>query len=190
MTPSITPEHFEQLYAANPDPWNFTSSPYEAEKYAATCAALPRARFRSGVEFGCSFGVLSRRLAARCDRLLALDMVESVLQRARAGAAEHPNITFTRAAIPADWPTGRFDLMVFSEVLYFLDDTDLVQTARLAAQSLEPGGIVVLVNWLGETSSPQTGDEAAEKFIQAMRPDVVPMSQMRADRYRLDILAR
>ena len=33
-------DHFEQLYAARPDPWHYATSPYEAGNYAATLATL------------------------------------------------------------------------------------------------------------------------------------------------------
>jgi SAM-dependent methyltransferase len=190
MTASISRDHFEKLYAANPDPWGFTTSAYEAGKYAATIDALPRLRFRSGLEVGCSFGVLSRALAERCDQLLAIDLAQSVVERARASMPEVSNIRFDRATIPQEWPEGMFDLIVFSEVLYFLNDADLNQTASLAARGLDRDGIVVMVNWLGDTSAPHTGDEAAGAFIRAMQPHARPILQTRADRYRLDILAR
>ena len=35
-TASIPADYFNTLYARDPDPWQFATSPYEAEKYAAT----------------------------------------------------------------------------------------------------------------------------------------------------------
>jgi hypothetical protein len=32
----LGPAFFDDLYATDPDPWRFESSPYEAEKYDAT----------------------------------------------------------------------------------------------------------------------------------------------------------
>ena len=66
---SLAPEYFEDVYNANDDPWNFASSEYEAAKYAATLAALPREKYASAFEIGCSIGVLTEKLAARCENL-------------------------------------------------------------------------------------------------------------------------
>ena len=64
--------HFEALYAADPDPWDFETSAYEQAKYDATIAALPPGPISTALEVGCSIGVLTERLARPCDRLLAV----------------------------------------------------------------------------------------------------------------------
>ena len=45
---SLTTDFFEALYQQDPDPWQFATSEYEAQKYAATMAALPRDLYQSG----------------------------------------------------------------------------------------------------------------------------------------------
>ena len=75
--------HFEALYAGDPDPWKFATSDYERRKYAATLNLLPDRRFSSALEVGASIGVLTRQLAARCDRVLATDVVEVALEQGR-----------------------------------------------------------------------------------------------------------
>jgi SAM-dependent methyltransferase len=182
-TQSIDPDYFAALYAADPDPWRFATSDYEREKYAATLAALPAKRFTEGLEVGCSIGILTRQLAARCDRLLALDVAEAALEQARANC---PGVTFERRAIPGDWPPGRFDLMVFSEVLYYLDAQGMQDTATRAIAAIRPGGCMLLVHYLGETDYPLTGDEAAEGFITAT--GLSPALQVRESGYRIDRL--
>lgn len=189
-TSSLTPEDFAGYYADDPDPWRFASSDYERSKYAATIAALPRERYRSGVEIGCSIGVLTRQLAERCDEVLGLDVVPSVLESARATCADRPNARFAMGAVPGEWPDGAFDLIVLSEVVYFLDRTDLAGLIARIEASLSPGGDVVLVHWLGETNFPLTGDEAAGGFIEGAAGFLSPARQDRTADYRLDVLTR
>ncbi len=181
-------EVFERLYAERPDPWDLAGSPYERDKRAATLAALPRPRFASGLEVGCSVGVLTEALAARCDRLLALDFAEAALALARTRCAALPHVELRRAHIPTDWPPGRFDLVVLSEVLYFLDADDVARTAAACAASLPPGGTCVLVNWTGDTDTPCTGEEAADRFIAAA--GLLATAPQRVPGYRLDVLRR
>ena len=97
--------------------------------------------------------------------------------------------SFARMVVPQDWPPGAFDLILFSEVLYYLDDAGRAATARLSLQSLSPGGAIVLVNWHGPTDGFCTGDDAAEAMIAACAPALQPVTQRRAEKYRLDVLA-
>ena len=60
---SLPQSYFDRIYQQNPDPWNFETSPYEAEKYRRTLAALPRKRYMRALEIGCSIGVLTSQLA-------------------------------------------------------------------------------------------------------------------------------
>lgn len=188
-TPPVTPEHFDRLYASDPDPWKFATSAYERDKYAATLAALSRPRFARAFEVGCSIGVLTRQLAARCDAILAVDVADAALQAAAARCQDRPHVQFARMVVPQDWPPGAFDLILFSEVLYYLDDAQRATAARLSLQSLSPGGAMVLVNWHGPTDGFCTGDDAAEGMIAACAPALRPVTQRRAEQYRLDVLS-
>ena len=182
---------FESLYRGDPDPWGMETSAYEAGKYDATLAALPRERYRRGLEVGCSIGVLSMRLAARCERLTALDVSGTALDRARARPGAE-RIEWLRAEVPREWPRGPRDLIVLSEVLYFLEPREVHDLARLAVRDLRPGGTLVLVNWLGECDRTLDGDGAAELFIDAARSAstarLTVARQSRQPLYRLDVL--
>jgi 2-polyprenyl-3-methyl-5-hydroxy-6-metoxy-1,4-benzoquinol methylase len=182
--------HFEKLYRANPDPWNFSTSSYEQQKYRATLAALGTRHFHTGLEVGCSIGVLTTRLAARCDSLLGLDFVPSAVAAARALCAHYPGVRIDRMQVPRQWPPGQFDLIVFSEVLYFLNESDLIRICAHALRSILPGGQVLLVNYTGVTDDPSSGDSAATFFIEATASVLQPVLQQRAPLYRLDLLAR
>ena len=114
---TIPGAYFDDLYAKGIDPWEFATSAYEQTKYSATLEALPRASYESGLEIGCSIGVLTERLAARCKTLIALDIAEAALDAARARCAQLPHVTFERCAVPGEWPTGSFDLIVLSEIV-------------------------------------------------------------------------
>ncbi|AWI90501.1 methyltransferase type 12 [Methylobacterium sp. DM1] len=185
------PEHyFAEIYASDPDPWRFTSSAYEADKYDATLRALPRTRYENALEVGCSIGVFTRALAPRCGALTALDVAQAALDAAQTRCAEYPQVRFVRGAVPEVWPEGRFDLIVFGEMLYFLSPADLARLVARVEASLEPGGDCVLVHWLGETDYPLSGDAAAEGFITGTAPFCRVLPGLRTEAYRLDVLRR
>lgn len=140
---------FDRLYRDHDDPWHFGTSAYEARKRAITIASLPRARYRRAFEPGCSLGFLSEQLAARCDELVAWDASPRAIQAAQARVAERDGVAFAVAVIPERWPSGMFDLIVLSEIGYFLGRDALDEVARRCSASLEPGGDLMVVHWTG-----------------------------------------
>jgi len=70
-------------------------------------------------------------------------------RRALASAAEQvpTNTELLLGAVPEDWPEGVFDLVVISEVAYYLDAADLDRLVARLAASLDPMGHVVAVHW-------------------------------------------
>lgn len=187
-TTSIPPSYFDERYAVDPDPWRFETSDYERAKYDATLGALPKPHYASTFEVGCSIGVLTRQLAQCCDTLIALDVAEAALDRARERCRELNHVAFMCGQVPGDWPDGTFDLIVLSEVIYYLDAGDVTRLARRVRDSLRPGGNVILVHWTGETHYPLTGDEAAEGFIAQAAGFGTVTARSRTDVYRLDVL--
>jgi SAM-dependent methyltransferase len=186
---SLPPDYFETLYQSDPDPWCFAGSAYERGKYGATLAALPRPRYGRALEVGCSIGVLTADLASRCDALLAVDAAETALTEARRRCAGLPNLAFRRLWLPDEWPveTG-FDLILLSEVVYYLVPADVARLAALVQGALRPGGDVLLVHWTGETDYPLAGDAAADLFIASAAPAVGLLQQQRHAQYRIDLL--
>jgi cyclopropane fatty-acyl-phospholipid synthase-like methyltransferase len=189
MTGSRSSAHFDKLYQSNPDPWGFHTDPYERAKYDHSIEALGEQHFEAGLEVGCSIGVLTRMLAPKCSALLAVDIVDQPLEAAAKHCADQPWVQFRRMQVPDEWPDQRFDLIVLSEVLYFLSPVDLDSCARRVSGSLLPGAKVLLVNWLGKSDDPSSGDQAAERFIAATSAVLTVARQDRRPGYRLDLLA-
>jgi SAM-dependent methyltransferase len=157
---TLGPDYFEAKYAAASDPWGFGHRWYERRKYAISLAALPAERYRRAFEPGCSVGVLTRMLAARCDALLSCDLAEAAVRAAARRTADLPQVRVERRAIPGQWPGGRFDLIVLSEILYYFSDRDLEKVLAAAVAALEPGGTLLAVHWRHPVAEyPRSGDD-------------------------------
>ena len=158
--------HFRDCYAASPDPYGLAERWYEARKYAVTVALLPRERYADAFEPGCSIGVLTARLAARCDRLLSCDVVPDAVASARARTEGRPGVRVEQRAIPREWPQGTFDLIVFSELLYYFDDADLAEVLRRGTGALRPDGHLLAVHWRHPAARhPRTGDDVHQRLV-------------------------
>ncbi len=155
-----SPEHFlrtpsaecpddslDRLHRSEPDPWGVETRWYEQRKRDLVLAMLPRARFESALELGCSTGALAEALATRCERVLAADRSAAALAAARARFADQERVRVAELDVPWDWPDGRFDLVVVSEVGYFLSPAALDALVGKIGASLAQGGVLVLCHW-------------------------------------------
>lgn len=144
---AMSAHDFEARYRADPDPWRYRSSSYEQAKYAATLQACGAGRFKFALELGGSIGVFSALLAARCDDLVTIDFSPSAVRAAAIELAQYPHARAVLGRIPEDLPSGRFDLVVASEVLYYLDERLLAETLGAIEGRLCRGGRLVCVHW-------------------------------------------
>ena len=168
---SLDQGYFDQMYAAAPDPWSLASRWYEARKYAISLALLPEPRYGDAFEPGCSVGVLTGMLAGRCGQVTAWDAAGAAVRAAAARNAALPNVRVRRGAIPGDWPPGHFDLIVFSEVLYYFAGDELPQVLDRGVASLRPGGTLLAVHWRHPVADyPRGGDDVHE--VLAARADL------------------
>jgi SAM-dependent methyltransferase len=190
---SLPTTYFDDVYRASSDPWSFETSPYEKAKYEATLAALSKNRYRNAFEIGCSIGVLSEMLAQRCDKLLAVDASELPLETARKRLAPYSQVTIRKMTIPNEFPDQQFDLILLSEVGYYLVLDDLKRARQLMIDHLEIGGHLLLVHWTPFVHDyPLTGDQVHEQFMDAAGEgkSLTHLSGKRTDKYRLDLFSR
>ncbi|MHB8233843.1 MAG: class I SAM-dependent DNA methyltransferase [Solirubrobacteraceae bacterium] len=178
-------ERFERIYEGSEDPWGYTTSEYERAKYADTIAALPPRVLGTVLEVGCSIGVFTALLAPRCRRLVAIDFSSRALEIARERLADAPRVELKQASFPEQAPNERFDLIICSEVLYYLDLPAFTRAVDWLGARLADGASVLAVSWRGQgREEPMTGDEAHDRLTAAMRRWHV--LDARHDGYRLD----
>jgi SAM-dependent methyltransferase len=151
--------YFDQMYAESDDPWGFTSRWYEKRKYAITLAMLPAERYQDAFEPGCSIGVMTEQLGRRCARLLSVDVSQAAVRAAALRTSGQPGVRVEQRVLPRDWPSGEFDLIVFSEFLYYFGGHDLDDILAMSVAALRPGGTLIAVHWRHPVAEyPRTGD--------------------------------
>jgi SAM-dependent methyltransferase len=157
---SLQADYFDRLYAESDDPWAFATRWYEQRKRALTLAVLPRPRFGTVLEVGCSIGLLTEGLARRADRTVAIDPSAKALAVARRRV---PSARFVQGSVPDDWPAGTYELVVLSEMAYYLDVDDLSALLDQVAADVAPDGFVLACHWRHPVADyPQTGDAVHE----------------------------
>jgi SAM-dependent methyltransferase len=156
MSAAALDQHFENLYRGDDDPWQVRERWYEQRKRALVLASLPRRRYRNGYEAGCGNGEMTVALARRCDHLLAADASSEALRAAHlrlqeeeSGGLTTRRIELAQQRLPVDWPRREqpFDLIVVSELAYYLSSADLGLLVAHCVGSLAPQGTLVLCHW-------------------------------------------
>ncbi len=190
-TQSLTTDFFETLYRENPDPWQFATSAYEAQKYAKTLDALPRNFYQSGFEIGGSIGVLTEKLAQRCHSLLSVDVSQIAQQQAIDRCKHLANVRFELMSVPREFPDEYFDLIVLSEVGYYWSLPDLILAQRLMLDRLRTQGHLILVHWTVDALVlPLTGDLVHDTFIDLVPSRLQHVKSLTHPQYRLDVFEK
>ncbi|KMT52803.1 SAM-dependent methyltransferase [Pseudomonas fildesensis] len=157
---SVATLYFDELFAGNDDPWAFRQRWYERRKRALTLAVLTRPRYASIFEPGCANGELSAELAPRCDRLVCCDTASAAVALAKTRLLGYAHAEVQQSRLPEQWPSGRFELIVLSEVCYYLDADDLCDLIDRVVASLTDDGQVLACHWRPVIDGcPQTAEQ-------------------------------
>lgn len=160
---------FDRLYAEDPDPWRVATSWYERRKIAVTLAALRRERYDLAWDAAAGTGDLAAALADRCATVLATDASARACALTQARVAGLGPARVERSALP-DRPAGLADgpdLVVLSEVLYYLTDRQRRATYDLLTALAHDETEVVAVHWLGALDDAYVSGATAQRELDA-----------------------
>lgn len=184
-----SPAFFEAKYQKNVDPWSFSSKPSELFRYEHILGALAHRRYASAFEPGCSIGVLTEQLASVCDHVYALDFSATATARARERCAALPHVTVECASIPDVLPSAITDLLVLSEIGYYLPLAEWTALARSMIEPLGSGATVLAAHWLGYSEDHALSGDEVHAALLAL-PSLTLEYSERYPTFRLDRLVR
>ena len=185
---SVPSSFFDETFSKSSDPWAYTSSFYETSKFRTTIRCLPKVQFKNAFEIGCAIGVLSQKLAKKCDRLLSVDYSEVGLEEARKRCVGFPQVRFEQMQIPQQFPTEKFDLILFSEVGYYLTMPDLLTAKQKIIDQLLPGGYLLMVHFRSQVESfILNGDIVHDTFLQESAQFLKHLGDPRQQKFWIDI---
>jgi hypothetical protein len=153
-------EFFEQRYRDIGDPWDLAHDSYEQSRYDTIVRALQGRRYSYAFEPGCAVGALTVKLATICDRVDACDFSETAVRQARRRCACFPGVSVRCASLTDPAPIAEYDLIVLSEIGYYLTSTAWQCLVSNIADGMQPEATLLASHWLGR--SPDhilTGDE-------------------------------
>ena len=179
--PSTPTPDFEAKFEASADPWGFRTRWYERRKRTLLLASLPHERYVAALELGCANGELTAALAPRTDRLVAVDGAAAAIRRAHERLAGEEGTELQHRQLPGDWPSGRFDLVVASEIAYYWSPDHLAEAIARIDGALTDEGVVVVCHWRGAMADAAVSTDVVhaafttapgwERIVQHIEPD-------------------
>ncbi len=139
------PIDFEALYRRDDDPFEVGSSWYERRKEDVLVASLSRRHYDLAWDGACGTGHLARRLAGRCDEVVATDASPTAVALSASCTRDLPGVRCRVSALPEvpDEVRGA-DLTVAAEVLYYLPGPERAASIEALARQ---HGELVSVHW-------------------------------------------
>lgn len=144
---------FDAMFGMADDPWDYAGMPYEQGKQAQLAAAIPSGALVI-VEVGCADGHNLAMLARLHpgSKVVGIDISERAVATSTRRVRDQPNAMVVRAdarsvADALHEFRGKVDVLVLSEVLYYLGTDRQVQRALTPTRALlGPAAAVVLVH--------------------------------------------
>ncbi len=163
----IDPAGFEQKFRGNIDPWDYATSPFERYKRGVLLHACGSRKYGRGLELACAIGETTKCLARLCLRLIAVDSSPTALKEAKRRLSGFRNVTLRQAVLPDGAPRGPFDLIVASELAYYLGPSALRELLQKMELALAPGGRIVFLNHSRPIGDAAQSPERAQRKVRS-----------------------
>lgn len=139
---------FDAIYRTQADPWQIGAA--DSERYNLYFDLIEAAATARGtlVDIGCGFGAFLARFSGRFQRLIGVELAAEAIAK---GRQRFPAIEFVQGsagalaqALPGE---ARYDAVVFSDVIYYLDEAEKHAALRWIAGHLSPDGLGFIAAW-------------------------------------------
>jgi cyclopropane fatty-acyl-phospholipid synthase-like methyltransferase len=164
IPPEMRPGFFDHFFDEG-DPFGFDRNPEEKLKFARTLEVCGEGPLGRVLELGCAVGSFTEILAPRATDVLALDVSQAAVDQVARRLRDRRNVRAKAMSIPAEFPGETFDLIVASDVLYYLSVEELKYCLSRIETTLADGGSFVAVHYVPRMGSVLNGDEAHDILV-------------------------
>jgi SAM-dependent methyltransferase len=127
-------------------------------------------------------------LAKVCGQVVAMDLSETAIERARERCRELPNVELRVGSVAEAMPEGDFDLVVLSEIGYYFGEDELREWSSRLVGRLRDRGTLLAVHWLGVSADHIRSGDEVHQTLRAVASEygLRLEEERRAEGFRLD----
>lgn len=139
---------FETIYARDPDPWSIGDA--DSQRYNTYCELIKaHSQSRKAVlDVGCGFGAFLSRFRGEFQQLIGVELSRNAIRK---GQERFPFIQFVHGSAErlqtSIGEKNRFGCIIFSDVIYYLDEKGKASALKWIADHLEPDGLAFVAAW-------------------------------------------
>lgn len=182
---------FEDKFAANSDPWRTRSSAYERRKRDDLSHVVGPGRHGRVLEVAAGNGSNTPMLSCRALRLTVTEGTSSGVHLIRRVVQDEARIDVHQLDLAEHLPGRRYDMVVVSEVLYYLPDRTFSSFAGEVSRTLRPGGSLILAhNKRYYPDAHRDGSKVHCQLLREMKVRMVPAYRCSTRHYSIERFIR
>ncbi len=186
---AFPPDYFDDLFARGADPWLYEDDEVSKRRKSLILGLLRPAPVRAMLEIGCASGWMTRDLALRAEKLVAVDCSPNALRMARERCQDRSNVEFAELDLLKDPIEGRFEVVVCAGVLNFFPRAAQAAIRAKIVGAVEPGGLLLLEHLQDlQPGYEVSGRELHESY--ARQPGFDTIGNLEEDIYEIVLLKR
>lgn len=142
-----TKDYFDKLYNNSKEPWGFSFRASQQYRYNAYLQTLKHFsdNYTSILDIGCSQGQFTTVLQDIASNIIAIDISERAIQRAKEKYGGCKKIRFEVGSLPLlKYNNEQFDLVLALEVLYYLEKEERIKALKEIKRVLKKDGFLLI----------------------------------------------
>lgn len=154
------------------DSWSYTADPAHLERLQRILKALSPSEGKKVLELGCAEGFITKEIAKQAAQVVACELSPLAAERTR-NACKGLSVRVIVGDIRTCLPKETFDIILASDVFYYLTAAELSRVADTLAHGAAEDGRLIMAN------------EWNSSYAQLTSPDQIIQTIMDATRWRL-----
>jgi len=137
---------FNWIYKIFSDPFDLEKSNYEAYKFDAVAKVVQETRVKNALDIGCGTGILTEKISSVCEKILGVDFSENAINSAKKRFGQKSHVAFFAVDVRHFEPADTYDLVLCSEVLYYIGESDLQKLLVQLWRTLSDNGRLIVID--------------------------------------------